>query len=279
MRHLDLRDTDYPAIRRVMGSERERLDDEELENVLERIFPGSEPEEVEDFMQTVQQFGKQVAPIAQKVGPGMAQGAMQGSTLGPWGMLAGAAGGAASTLLSGGAGAASPQAARSGGPSSGATLALPGPLPTAPAASPAGPAAAAQLLALLSQPETLQALLALALAQLGRNTVPLGQHQVPAEAFANAISELAGEAAQVGTGSTNNGSSYWFDPHGAPRCDVASPSARAALLWSDMAEAAEAEEWDQEEEDEEEDEQAELDDFNPMDSFESALAGEHSDDY
>jgi hypothetical protein len=266
-------ETDYPAIRRVMGPVRERLDDEELENVLETVLPGTDPDAIENFMSTVQQFGKQAAPLVKKVGPGIAQGAMQGATVGgPWGALAGAVGGGATSLLS---------------PSG--TAAAPGPAPVAGVAPPAAPSpgplpggspiAPAQLLALLSRPETMQALLALVMAQLGRSTVPVGGHAVPAVAFANAISELAAETAEVAA-SANNGSTYWFDAHGAPRCDVANPAARAALLWSDLVEAAEAEEDELEEELEEEDweedeweEPADEEDESPIASFEAALNG------
>jgi hypothetical protein len=52
------------------------------------------------------------------------------------------------------------------------------------------------LLALLSQPETLRALLALALADAGRQRLKVGDGTVPSAAFARAISRLAGEAAE-----------------------------------------------------------------------------------
>jgi hypothetical protein len=99
-----LTDTDYPAVRRVMGPDRTRLDDDELELLLERTFPDAEPEDVEDFMRTVQQFGRQAAPLAQRVLPGAAQGAVQGAAVaGPWGGLAGGAIGGVSSLLGPGA--------------------------------------------------------------------------------------------------------------------------------------------------------------------------------
>ena len=262
-----LTETDYPAVRRVMGSGRDHLSDEALEHLLERMFPGAEAEYVEDFMRTLQQFGRQAAPIVQKVGPGMAQGALQGGMVaGPWGALAGALGGGAASLLGGGGRGAAP--ARAPAP---AAPQIPGGLapiaPQAPAGG-VGGAASAQLLTLLSRPETMQALLSLVMAQSGRGTVPVGQHQVPAVAFANAISELASEAALSG----GESSGYWFDPHGAPRCDLASPSARAALLWGDLAEAAEAEaaDWDQQEGESMDLEEAD----DALASFETALQGD-----
>ena len=45
-----LLDTDYPAVRRVMGSQRESLDDPDLEELLEEVFPGTEPEDVDNDM-------------------------------------------------------------------------------------------------------------------------------------------------------------------------------------------------------------------------------------
>src|SRR6266540_2416257 len=95
----NLLDTDYPAIRRVMGAEREYLDDEALETVIADAFGGAEPTEVESFLRSIQGFGKQVAPVAQKVLPGIAQGALTGATVaGPWGAVAGAVGGGVSGL-------------------------------------------------------------------------------------------------------------------------------------------------------------------------------------
>lgn len=285
-------ETDYPAIRRVMGPQRDRYDDEELEDLLERVFPGADPEAVENFMKTMQQFGKQAAPLLQKVGPGMAQGAMQGAALGPWGALAGALGGGAASLLGGGGPGASAGAPRPVAPSpvpapAAAPLALAAPAGAVPAA---GAAAPAQLLSLLSRPETMQALLSMAMGQLGRGTVSLGQHQVPAPAFANAIAEVASEVAHLAGRPKGDDSRYWFDSHGAPRCDVANPAACAALLWNDLVEAIEAEDWEEEEDiwqedDEEEDEQEESEEDESMDyetsplaRYESALNGAHPDD-
>ncbi|MEP6689611.1 MAG: hypothetical protein ABJD07_00565 [Gemmatimonadaceae bacterium] len=283
-----LTETDYPAVRRVMGPERERLDDEALESVLEEVFPGAEPEHVEDFMQTLQQFGKQAAPVVQKVGPGAAQGAAQGAALGPYGALFGALAGGASSLIGGGATSAPPSRAL---PSSAPALA-PTPSTVAPtavsaasaavpvAAQPPAPsavgAAPTQLLSFLSRPETMQALLALAMAEYGRTTVSVGQHQVPATEFASAISELAAEAAVSGNGP----SSYWYDPHGAPRCDIANPFARAALLCSDLSNTAatESSDWAADG-DRWSDVDEALESNDALESFEAALAGDEADDY
>ena len=294
--------TDYPATRRVMGPIRERLDDQSLEAVLEEVFPDTAPEHVEDFMQSLQQFGRQAAPIAQKVAPGMAQGAAQGAALGPYGALFGALAGGASSLLQSsgpsgpGPGAAAPAVQRpapiaapplaglgsSAMPPAAARLtttlepaATPGQAPAtvAPAGQVPTTVAPAQLLALLSQPETMQALLALVMGQYGRTSLPVGAQQVPPAAFATAISELAAEAAGLDRGTE----AYWYDPHGAPRCDVSNPGARAALVMSDLAEAVAAERRFGASEPEHDSEEEEENDA--LEILEAILAGDESDDY
>jgi hypothetical protein len=266
-----LSETEYPAIRRVMGPDRERMSDEAIESVVERVFPGGDAGLVEDWMSALQQFGKQAAPIVQRVAPAMAQGAVSGASVGgPWGAVIGGLGGGAASLLSGGLGGGGSAAPK---PPAGPA---PAPAPVAVAAAGAAPApgnsglASGQLLTLLSRPETMQALLALLMGQSGRSTVPVGQHQVPAAAFANAISELAGEAALEPGGA----SGYWYDPRGAARCDLADPRARAALLWRDVADAADAEAAEAESDEA----WVEADAGDGLDSFEAALAGEYDGD-
>jgi hypothetical protein len=267
-------ETDYPAVRRVMGPDRERMSDEELEDMLEHAFPESEPGEVESFMKSIQKFARQAAPIVQRVAPSIAKGAMSGAAVGgPWGALIGGLGGGAGTLLSGGLKPPAPGRGPAPAPAP-RPMAAPAPAmgPAAVAGAGASGPAAAQLLTLLSRPETMQALLAILMGQAGRTSIPLGERHVPATAFADALSELASEAA--GSAGT---SGYWFDPQGEPRCDLANPRSRAALLWRDMAEAAEADPagWSEEAEVEEEEESYEGD---ALDSFEAALAGEYFDD-
>jgi len=238
---LAIADTDYGAVRRVMGSARTRLDDAALEDLLMDLFPDSDPGDVENFMRTLQRFGQQVAPIAQRALPGVLQGAAQGGMVaGPWGALAGAIGGGAASLLAGG-GRAAPRPPRPPTPSR--------PQPASPPGTPVGAApgtaravAPAQLLALLSRPETMQALLALLMSSAGRPTVPVGGRPVPAAAFANAIAELAAEAVQsLDTPPDEGVSEYLLDDHGEPRADVANPAARAALLLADLGTVADEE--------------------------------------
>jgi hypothetical protein len=145
------------------------------------------------------------------------------------------------------------------------------PITAAPAGQAPTTAAPAQLVALLSQPETMQALLALVMGQYGRASLPVGDQQVPPAAFATAISELAAEAAGLDRGTE----AYWYDPHGAPRCDVSNPCARAALVMSDLAEAVAAE-WRFGASEPEHDSVEE--DSDALEILEAILAGGESDD-
>jgi len=281
---VELSRTAYPAVRLAMGPPRLTVDDAGLEALLGEMFPGTPPAEVENFARTMQMVMKKAAPIVQKALPGIVQGAATGMAAGPLGALAGAVGGGALSLLSGG-GPAAPSAPT-------APPAAAGPMPTAP--MPAAPpptgaaapnAAVAQLLALLSRPETLQALMSLLMAQQGRPTVAVGARQVPTVAFANAIAELAADAADIASVPAGEaGSAYLLDAAGEPRCDLANPRERAALLVADamaltLAEAAEDAEEDWEEEPQDwADDLVPIDFEDPLDNYETALAGRVSDD-
>jgi hypothetical protein len=255
-------DTDYPAVRRVMGEHRHRLDDDALESVLEELFPDSDPADVESFMGTVQRFGKEVAPIAQRTLPGAVQGAMTGASIGgPYGALAGAALGATGAALSAPQGPSMPVAP--------ATPTAPVQPPATPAQSPATPvqqpatpvqspatpaqppasaattpglpmtpqAAASALLEVLTNKATFAALLAVLMKAAGRSTVKVGDKDVPSAAFANAISEFAAIAAESDTGIEAT-TDYLYGDSGWPRGDLASPLERAEILLSDLREAA-----------------------------------------
>lgn len=324
---FSLRETEYPAVRRVMGPDRERLDDDMLERRLEDLFPGAQAEDVENFMRTLQSFGRQVAPLAQRALPGVIQGATTGATVaGPWGALAGAVGGGAASLLSGGGrpaprpgappaprpappgpapapvagpapmvapaepiaptpGAAGPMPALAPGLAPGVAPTL-GTEPSAPAPPGAAPAATAQLMSVLSRPETLQALLALLMPGTGRSTVTVGAREVPAAAFANAIAETAALVAEAaGHPLEQSYSEYLFDGMGQPRGDLVNPSERAGLLLSDLAAVAAAEAMDEADESDESDESDEADEVagaygeageaesDPLDAYEDALRG------
>lgn len=274
-----------------MQEDLQQLDDDALEELLSEWFPATEPDDVENFMRTLQKFGRQAAPIAQKALPGIVQGAMTGATVaGPYGAIAGAIGGGAASLLS------SPQPTTPAStPSATPTPQKPSPAPVPvappPAASPAasppqaapGQAALAQLVFLLSRPETMRALSSLLLPGAGRQTQQVGNQQVPALAFANAISELAGELAEAYAVPEEDGvSNYLLDEYGEARGDIFNPAERAALLIADLASisAVEAEIEAAEEMEMYEIEAYEhadfiddkwIDSYDPLDIYESAL--------
>lgn len=269
--------TEYPAVRRVMGPTRDRLDDDALEALLVDSFPGAEPEDVEDFMQTLQAFGRQAAPVAQKALPGVIAGATTGAALGPWGALVGGVAGGAASLLSGPSAAPGPAAPPAAAPTP-APAGQAGPAgPPAPASS--APAATAQLLTLLSRPETMQALLALLMSGSGRSTVQVGQRQVPAGAFANAISETAARLAEAAAAPLDEAITEYLFDNGQPRGDVANPVERSAMLLSDLAAVA-AEEAAEEQEGDAPAPLPEIwEEQDPLESYEAALLGEVPDEY
>jgi hypothetical protein len=103
--------TDYPNLRENLAPQFAELSDEQIDALVEQVYgEGITAEDLEGFFddlknglgnvgRAVGHFAQQAAPVLQKALPGVAQGAMAGSALGPWGMLAGAiAGGAGSAL-------------------------------------------------------------------------------------------------------------------------------------------------------------------------------------
>ncbi len=261
MRHWQDTETSYPAVRRVMGPKRDQLGDAAVEDLLAELFPGIEPEDIEDFMGSMQGFARQAAPLARQALPGVIQGAQQGAMVaGPWGALAGAVGGGASSLMAGRATGGAPAPAPPGDPSA----------PAGRPDSPSPQAAAAELLALLSRPETQQALLALLMSGAGRSTVQVGAAQVPTHAFANAISEIAARVAEATDRPASEVSDYLLDSEGNPRGDIVNPAERARLLLTDLAAVAAAEV----EEDIEDELFTDLiEASDPLDGYEAAVEG------
>lgn len=282
--------TVYPAVRDALRNG-DSWDDDQVERLLEQLFPDSDPDDVEDFMQGLQKFGRQAAPVVQRALPGAIQGAAQGAAIGgPWGALAGAAaGGAIGALSSPAATPTAPTAPRATPPprrppsAPAAPGAVPPPLPRAtppaltagtPAPAPGG-AAAAQLLALLSRPETLQALMALVLSTQGRTSVPVNGRRVPPAAFAEAIAELAGAALEMASESATDATAeHLLDEYGTPRIDIASPVARTQLLLTELAESpVEVEDDDEEREDWMWEYDGGDDEYDPIEAYENAVTG------
>lgn len=255
MKQWDITETAYPATRIALENCGSGIDDYELEEILLESFPGAYPEDVENFMKGLRQFGRQVSPGVQKALPGMIQGAVQGGMVaGPWGAIAGAGIGGASSLLSKGGTATKPPKPSMAGiatpsPSTIPVTAQPtskimsSPQQTSPTAS---SLPAQQLLALLSRPETLQALSSLAMSSGGRTSVRVGNNAVPVASFANAISEFAAAVAEnYPANVADTFADYLVDDAGNPRCDVINPGERAALLMSDIAEVIQMETQDE----------------------------------
>ena len=312
-RYRNVVDTEYPAIRRVMVTAGDRLDDSELERVVERNFYGADPEDVENFFRTVQRFGSMVAPLAQKALPGIAKGAIQGAAVGgPFGGIVGALGGGAASLLSGGRPATGPTGRAPQPPAVPAQppMATPVPPTTAPVAAPTptsapgvvsvGPVApapempagaqpgtaatprpdsAARVAWLVSRPEMWQSLLGMLMGSQGRQAVPVGNTQMPAGAFANALAEFAAEWAESSAGGTTGTGEHLVDSNGMPRGDIANPRERAALLLTDLAEvAADEEDGERSESDEAYENFSDSqwgDTSNAIDVYEAALEGRY----
>ncbi len=264
MRLRRIAETSYPAVQLAMAPHYRGLRDAEIEAILEERFSGASPEDVENFMKTLQKIGKVAAPIAQKALPGVIQGASTGMVAGPWGALAGGLAGGAASLLAGGGpkaqrtGAAAPVAPSPvSAPPAPAVSPVPSPAPTAmPPARPApavamaqvpmrppgrqDPAveAAARLILLLSRPQVQQALLALLLGEVGRRNIPVQGRQVPVESFADALAELSADLAERAMTepppASGTADDWTTGADGAPLIDASNPTERATLLFGNL---------------------------------------------
>jgi hypothetical protein len=120
-----------------------------------------------------------------------------------------------------------------------------GPSPVAPAGSAAaGAAPAAQLLGLLTRPEVLQAIAALALGAAGAQQVDVGQTPVPPAAIASLLGVLADQSAAQApsaAGPDHGAPEYLRGAEGAPRVELAFAEDRASALLALFGEAVAAE--------------------------------------
>jgi hypothetical protein len=210
---LDAHD-DYRSLRALLAPEYASLPAEVLELYLEQHVGADHPAHLAEFCESAQVAGQDLARVAQTVLPGAVQGALAGAALGPVGMIGGAALGAL-----GKAAAAQEPAAPATAPASTTATGVP---------------AAAQLIATLLRPETLQALMAMVMGEAGRTHVQVGATPVPLGAFTNLIQNLAGEAAvQYHRSYGPRGSQipeYLVEEDGTPKCDPSVPEARARAL-------------------------------------------------
>ena len=241
----------YENLREVLHPGLAALPPHELEAILAEH--GLDAEGLNDFFGAVQHAGQQIAPRL----PGIAQGAMQGASMGaaagPYGALFGAlAGGLAGGLTAPAQPGSAPPAAQpapvaqpplaaSAAPAAPAPLAPGSPVVAPPpiAGTPlpplgGGSPAAAQLLALIMQPQVLQALMAMMLGAGGSRSVPVAGASVPVAAIPNTLSVLANKAAseynEVFNAAGEGESAYLYGPSGELAFDLSDPAARAEAV-------------------------------------------------
>ncbi len=93
--------TYYPTLREGLSPAHQGLSDEEIDSLIAQFYgPGVTADDLEGFFDDLKRGFAKVGGAVQTALPGMAKGAMAGSALGPWGMLAGAVAGGAGSALS-----------------------------------------------------------------------------------------------------------------------------------------------------------------------------------
>jgi hypothetical protein len=104
-----------------------------------------------------------------------------------------------------------------------------------------GSAAAAQLLRLLTRPELIEALQAMALGTVGRRQVQVGQTPVPPAAFGNLLGSLTSRAVAehhtIVAGNDAGTPQYLLGADGEVAVDVSDPDARADRLLEVLADS------------------------------------------
>jgi hypothetical protein len=219
----------------------------DLEQVVDSSMAGLPADVAENFLNTLGSLGKTAAPVLQRLGPGVAQGAVSGATVGgPWGALIGAGAGLASGLLGGQAKPPRPAAAAA----TGTPPAAPSPAtPPAPQSLPTGQAAAGTLLGLLQNPTIQQALLSQVLGASGAQQVatPSGV-SVPRAAINSLLTQLLANATEgLAESEAITEQSYLQGADGEYLLDPASIEQQAALVLSHvtqpLAESGADESW------------------------------------
>lgn len=234
----------YSGLREVLAPEYAGLPPEQLEQLLEGVLGEVSPEDLENFWNGVKNFAKKAAPVFKKALPIVAT--VAGTALG--GPIGGALGAAAGRAISGaipGGAAGGQQPRRAGLPSRGKSQPPGGSrLPALPGGTPPGQPpvpAAAQLLRVINEPRTLQALTAMLLGSAGQRQVPVGGEPVPVGAFANLLGQLANQTAsqyhQTVAGEPSATPTYLLNPAGEFVCDPADPAQRAEVLLELLNEA------------------------------------------
>jgi hypothetical protein len=318
--------TGYRLVRQNLAPEFAELSDEQIDELVGQFYgEGFTGEDLEGFFDNIGRglssvagavgnFAQKAAPVVMNTLPGIAQGAMAGSALGPFGMLAGAIAGGAGSALSqakdptlrgigrglgtatqlassirgggvaggvggllkgglsqlggrggaaggvggllqgglshlGGRGGAAGRVGGllqgglaqvgghggAGGALGGITNLFGAALQGAPGqALPAG-ASANTLLGMLARPEVGHALMSAAMGGLGRQSVPMGSSQVDVQSILNALSSLAGQAADEMAGTESESlPEYFYDEDGELAFDPAERHSRTNALLTYM---------------------------------------------
>jgi hypothetical protein len=211
--------SEYGALRDLLASEYASLDDEQLEAAL--ALQGLDADALESLWGSLANFGRQVAQRLPAIAQGAIQGGITGAPMGLPGLIGG-------TLTGGLIGGLTPPGARP-------RLATPAapPVPGAVPQPPGAPVpAAAQLMAVLTNPQILQALTQMLLGRAGAPSVPIAGTPVPVAAAANLIGTLATQAAaeyQSVHGAEATGHAAYLFSGGEAR-DWGDPGERAAIL-------------------------------------------------
>lgn len=252
--------TAFPMLRGAIADELAELDDEELAETL--ATDGFDAEQLEGFMQTLGRIGQAIGGALPAIGTGAATGASVGSIVPGLGTGVGAAvggilGGLGSILgRLGGSGSrrapARPRRRPSPAPRPRTVRQGVSRRPTAPRpASPSTPRprtagtpstavartgstpsdfSAQTLLRLLSNPQVIQAITALALGRNGREWIEVAGRPIPTEAFAELVSELAQEASFDEGWSPPSPESYLLAHDGEALVDLNAAGERAGAL-------------------------------------------------
>lgn len=209
-------ESEYPETRAILSSAFRDSPNRRIEAVVQETFGNVPIEDVESFWSTLGDIAKVAAPIAQVALP------IVGTAVG--GPLGGAVGGLAASALG----------AAAGGGAQPARPAAPGAAPVpAPQPGGGGNSAASQVIALLSQPQFLQALSAMVMGRNGRESIEVAGEPVEVGEFGNLLSVLS-EAMMTQHHALMAGRSGVPQYAGARGEDVesfAEPEQRASALW------------------------------------------------
>lgn len=237
----DYEQDEYAAVREYLAPQYRNLPPEQVEAIVAEAFGGMSPEDAEDFFRDVgrafSSAGRTVAQHAPGVLSGIAQGATTGASVGgPWGALIGGLGGGVLGGVQSATGAARV-------PRQPVPAAIPGAGLVSGGAGGqlAGGGAASQLLTMLAQPQTVQALLSSVLGAAGQRTVQAGGMPIPVGAILNALSTFATRATEEYSAYTSPAGesvpAYLMDAEGQYAIDPANPDGRALRVLEMLTES------------------------------------------